>query len=105
MEIDESDEVIQAYIQQYGLDDEDITRTQRKKALYLITDFRELKRMNFETKTQALKALGWAERRLAELKIFHASEHAGYNALIASLDTTMQDLPRRIEDKIFSQPA
>ena len=99
MQIDESDEVIQAYIQQYRLDEKTLLPAHRKKALYLITDFREIKRMHYENRNQALKALANAERRLVELKVFHASEHEGYNALIGSLDATIRELPRRIDEK------
>jgi hypothetical protein len=98
---DESDEVLQAYIETYRLN-EDLPASNRKKALYLISDMREMKRMAFPDKAAALKAAALMERRVVEAKVFHACEHDGYNELLHTLDEGVARLPVIIGER-FSE--
>lgn len=97
--IDEDDEVIQAYIAKYRLDDEEVPQEHRKKILRLVGDARELKRLRFESKAKAMNSYRMLDRRLMELRVFHALEHKGYNDLTDALCESIQEIPKRIAEK------
>ncbi|RYD23511.1 MAG: hypothetical protein EOP87_26490 [Verrucomicrobiaceae bacterium] len=96
---EEDDEVMQAYLAEYDLADAAVTSGQRTKILNLTSSIRQARRMDFDGRAKAQAAVGNLERRLAELRVFFPSEHAGYNRLIDSLLTALATLQRQVEEK------
>ena len=99
--MDGSEEIFEAYIRQYRLD-QDLSRNHKKQALFLILTIRDLKRLRFANLDEANHAHAKACRWLAEKQVFHSSNHEGYNELLAMIADSLNGLRVQIEEKFSS---
>ena len=98
--MDGSEEIFEAYINEYQLDD-GLPKGHKKQALFLILTLRDLKRLRFENLQQANHAYEKAERWLAEKQVFHPSSHEGYNKLLAMVRESLNGLRKQIDEKFL----
>lgn len=95
---EEYDEVLEEYARQYLLDT-GLPNRIRKQAIFLIKTIRSMRRLQFDDRKRALAAYAKAERWLGESKVFHATDHAGYNRLLEDASASLAAIGERIDEK------
>jgi hypothetical protein len=94
-------EVIEGYIEMYALN-EGLPLPRKKRAIKLINGVRQLRRLDFPNRNSAAHAVNNMSRQIAESRVFHSSEHAGYNQLLSGLNDSIDQLKGKLEEKFLS---
>jgi hypothetical protein len=95
---EEPDEIEEGYIAQYRLG-EDLAIGRKKRAIFLLASIRKLRRLAFTDRNGANAGLAKMDRLLAETRVFHAADHAGYNELLDFLTASLASLSERAREK------
>jgi hypothetical protein len=93
-----SEEILEGYARQYRLDTE-LPSSYKKQALFLVISLRELKRMRFADRKEALRNHAKIARWLAEKQVFYRSTHLGYNELLEMVSASLISLLPLIDER------
>jgi hypothetical protein len=91
---DEPDEVIEAYVEAYDLNDDEVPVGHRRKAIRLICDLRLLNRKGMIDPPLRERSIQALDRRIREHTVFNHLEHEGHQRLLRYLSETISRLSR-----------
>jgi len=79
------DEILEAYAQEYGLNEGNVSASHRRKALCLIDDLRQLRRHKESDPKIRARSIQAIDRRFREFLVFTHVEHDGHQRLLRHL--------------------